>query len=104
MTGAMCSDWPASREMCAFALGPLCLRNSGPPAILAILSVVVRRIVLAQQMRQRAIEAVDSRRHDGFPQYARENGMRWTNGYAMVPAELFGGVSGRCVLMVDVAC
>jgi hypothetical protein len=68
------------------------------------LGVAIRRIVLVQQTRQRAIEAGDARLRNGFHQYETESGLRWTNGDATIPADLFAGVNGRCVLMVDVAC
>jgi hypothetical protein len=64
----------------------------------------VRCIIMAQPTRQRAIEAGDARLSNGFHQYEKDNGIRWTNGDGAIPTELFSGVSGGCVLIVDVAC
>jgi hypothetical protein len=68
------------------------------------LGVAVRRIIMAQPTRQRAIEAGDPRLSNGFHEYERDNGTRWTNGDAAIPPELFSGVSGSCVLIVEIAC
>jgi hypothetical protein len=68
------------------------------------LGVAVRRIIMAQPTRQRAIEAGDARLSNGFHQYEKDNGTRWTNGDGEIPTELFSGVSSSCVLIVDVAC
>ena len=67
------------------------------------LGVAVTRIIMAQPMRQRAIEARDARLTNGFHQYETDNGIRWTSGDAVIPAELFSGVSGSCLLIVEIA-
>ena len=59
---------------------------------------------MAQSTRQRAIEAGDVRLSNGFHQYEKDNGIRWTNGDAAIPPELFSGVSSGCVLIVEIAC
>jgi hypothetical protein len=46
----------------------------------------VRRIVLAQARRQRAIEADDATLMDGYYAFEAETGIRWTNGNAAVPS------------------
>jgi hypothetical protein len=45
-----------------------------------MLGVAVRRIVLAQARRQRAIEANDVSLTEGFHAYEPENRICWTNG------------------------
>jgi len=58
------------------------------------LGVAVRRIVLAQARRQRTIEAQAPSLPDGFYAHESEACIRWTNGDAAVPGELFVGMSG----------
>jgi hypothetical protein len=64
------------------------------------LGVAVRRIVLAQSQRQRTIEADGASLVDGYHAFERDNGIRWTDGDAVVPAELFAGIDGPCMLML----
>ena len=58
------------------------------------LGVAVRRIVLAQARRQRAVEADAASLVDGYHAFEPDNGIRWTDGDAAVPPELFAGMSG----------
>jgi hypothetical protein len=67
------------------------------------LGIALRRIVLVQPMRQRAIEAGDPRLSNGFHEYEKANGIRWTTGDAAIPPELFSGVSSSSVLIVEIA-
>ena len=57
-----------------------------------LLGVAVRRIVLAQPRGQRLIDADAASLSDGFHAFERDNGLRWTNGDAGVPRELFTGM------------
>ena len=68
------------------------------------LGVAIRRIVLAQAQRQRAIETDATALSDGYHAFEQENGIRWTTGDAAVPAELFAGMSGPGMLMLHFGC
>ena len=64
------------------------------------LGVALRRIVLAQTGGEACIEADADAFMDGCHAFEPNNGMRWTNGDAVVPAELFAGMSGPGKLML----
>ena len=64
------------------------------------LGVAVRRIVLAQPRRQWEIYADADSLVDGYHAFETDNGIRWTNGDAAVPTELFAGLSSPGMLMV----
>jgi hypothetical protein len=64
------------------------------------LGVALRRIVLAQTGGEACIEADADAFMDGCHPFEPNNGMRWTNGDAVVPAELFAGMSGPGKLML----
>ena len=66
------------------------------------LGVALRRIVLAQPLRQRTIDAKDTSLTDGFHTFEADHAFRWTNGDAAIPAELFSGAHGPCMLMLQV--
>jgi hypothetical protein len=65
------------------------------------LGVALRRIVLAQPLRQRSIDAKDTSLTDGFHTFEADHAFRWTNGDAAIPAELFAGAHGPCMLMLQ---
>ena len=65
------------------------------------LGVALRRIVLAQARRQRAIDAKDASLTDGFHKFEADQALRWTNGDAAIPAEMFSGAHGPCMLMLQ---
>ncbi len=65
------------------------------------LGVAIRRIVLAQARRQCAIEAEATMLSDGYHAFEAANGIRWTNGDAAVPAELFAGMRGPGMLILQ---
>jgi hypothetical protein len=65
------------------------------------LGVAVQRILLVQPRRQRVMEADDARLTEGFHRFEHEHRIRWTNGDAVVPSELFSGMSGPCLLIVQ---
>jgi hypothetical protein len=67
------------------------------------LGVAVSRIVLAQASRQVAIEASAASLTDGCHAFERDNGIRWTDGDAAVPAELFASMRGSGMLIVHLA-
>jgi hypothetical protein len=65
------------------------------------LGVAIRRIVLAQARHQCAIEADAASLADGYHAFEAANGIRWTNGDAAVPAELFAGMRGPGMLILQ---
>ena len=67
------------------------------------LGVAVSRIVLAQARRQEAIEAGAASLTDGYHAFEPDNGIRWTDGDAAVPAELFADMRGSGMLIVHLA-
>jgi hypothetical protein len=54
----------------------------------------VRRIIIRQGSRSRAIEAEDARLTHGFHAFEADEGWRWTDSAAHLPAALFGGFDG----------
>jgi hypothetical protein len=65
------------------------------------LGVAIRRVVLAQAQRQRAIEADAASLSDGYHAFEAQTGIRWTDGDAAVPAALFAGMSGSGMLILQ---
>ena len=82
--------------------------RAGVPAELGLardprrLGVAVRRVMLWQGARLRVVEAADAALTDGFHPYETENGFRWTDGDARLPATVFGGFGGACELELHV--
>jgi hypothetical protein len=58
------------------------------------LGVALRQIMVMQGRRIRAMEAEDALLADGFHGFEPDDGIRWTNGDAAVPASLFDGFAG----------
>lgn len=56
-----------------------------------VLGVALRYLVARQGTRFRMIEARDARWTDGFHAFEADNGFRWTDGDAAIPAELYAG-------------
>ncbi len=65
-----------------------------------MLGVAVRRIVLARAQGQSAIEADAALLTDGFHAFEPADGIRWTNGNAVMPKELFVGMHGPGMLII----
>lgn len=63
----------------------------------------MRQIELWQAARVVALQASDERLGQGFHAYEPDNGRRWTNGDAMLPATLFEGFDGSTHLTLHVA-
>jgi hypothetical protein len=59
------------------------------------LGVAVQRIVVRAGSRVHVIEAADDRLVEGFHLYEAANGLRWTDGDAVLPAALFADFGGR---------
>ena len=89
---------PRGVRICSRATVPQELGLARDPRALG---VAVRRIVLAQARRQRTIEAQAPSLTDGFHAHELEACIRWTNGDATVPGELFAGMSGPGMLMLE---
>jgi hypothetical protein len=62
------------------------------------LGVAIRLLVVAQARRQRTIDAASASLIDGYHRFEAENGIRWTDGDATVPAALLLGIGGPCML------
>jgi hypothetical protein len=62
------------------------------------------RIVVLQGRRLRLIDADDAALVDGFHGFEPDNGFRWTDGDAALPASLFAGLAGVVELVLHVAC
>lgn len=83
--------------------------RSGAPAELGImrdprvLGVALSSLALRQGTRFRLIEADDATLTNGFHAFEPEAGLRWTDGDATIPAELFQGFSGHIELVIQVA-
>ena len=65
-----------------------------------LLGVALRRIVLAQARQQRNMGADAASLVEGFHAFEPANDIRWTDGDAAVPAELFAGMSGPTMLIL----
>jgi hypothetical protein len=68
-----------------------------------LLGVALRRIMLWQGPRLRMIEASDPSLGKGFHLFEEDNGFRWTDGDALLPAALFDRVDGAFELELQVA-
>jgi hypothetical protein len=66
------------------------------------LGVAVLRVMLWQGADLRLLEAADASLSDGFHLFEPDNGFRWTNGDARLPAALFDGVDGPSELELHV--
>jgi hypothetical protein len=86
---------PRSVRIRSRAAAPQELGLAGDPRMLG---VAIRRIVLAQPYRQCVIEAEELT--EGCHEFEPNNGMRWTDGDAVVPAKLFTGMNGPTLMML----
>jgi hypothetical protein len=59
------------------------------------LGVAIRRLVARKGSWSRVIAAEDARLTDGFHAFEADQGIRWTNGDAALPADLFLGFKGE---------
>jgi len=69
-----------------------------------LLGIALRRIVARKGATLRMIEANDPSLRDGFHPFEADNCFRWTNGDALLPAELFLGFADGCELELYVGC
>jgi hypothetical protein len=68
-----------------------------------LLGVAVRQIRLWRGARLRLTEASDPLLYEGFHLFEEDNGFRWTDGDALLPATLFDDMDGGCELELYVA-
>jgi hypothetical protein len=80
------------------------ISRAGSPAEMGLardfrqLGVAVRQIALWEGTRLAVLEASDPRLQQGFHDYEPDNGCRWTDGDAALPAALFDGFDGPTAL------
>jgi len=78
--------------------------RAGSPAELGlardprVLGVAVRQVRLWQGRRLRVLDAADESMAEGFHAFEPDNGYRWTDGDAALPATLFADIEGACQL------
>jgi hypothetical protein len=65
-----------------------------------VLGVAVRRIEVWQGARVAVIEAGDERLADGFHGFEAGDGIRWTDGDAGLPRDMFAGFAGHLEVVV----
>ena len=65
-----------------------------------VLGLAIRRIILWHGRHARVIEADDPRLAEGFHGYETDNGFRWTDGDAVLPASLFA--DGDVITFLDI--
>jgi hypothetical protein len=68
------------------------------------LGVALQRILVWGGRRLRVMDANDPALTSGFHGFEADNGYRWTDGDATLPASLFDGLSGACTIELTVAC
>ena len=68
------------------------------------LGVALRRITLSRGARLRVVEADDLLLTEGFHAFEADNGFRWTDGDAVLPAALFAGFDGAIEVELHVGC
>jgi hypothetical protein len=59
-----------------------------------MLGVAIERIILWRQQYPTVVSADDPSLCEGFHAYEADNAFRWTDGNALLPASLLGGVTG----------
>jgi hypothetical protein len=68
------------------------------------LGVALRQIVVSRGKQVRTIEAADALLRDNFHLYEADNEIRWTDGDAVVPADLFEGLAGPLEIALQLGC
>ena len=91
---------PAGARLVSHAAAPQELGLARDPRCLG---VALRRIVVRQGARFRVIEADDTRLSDGFHAFEAADGLRWTAGNALLPAEVFHDFAGPTELVLHLA-
>jgi hypothetical protein len=84
--------------------------RSGVPAELGfarddrVLGVALRRVAVRQGTRFRTLEGADTSLSEGFHEFEPANGLRWTDGDAVLPTALFDGFAGPVELVLHIGC
>jgi hypothetical protein len=94
------SGSPAAARIVSRASAPQELGLARDPRVLG---VAVRRIDARRGVRLRVIEADDALLDLGFHAFEPDNGFRWTNGDATIPAQTFAGFTDPFVIELTVA-
>jgi hypothetical protein len=69
-----------------------------------LLGVALRQAVVWRGPQMRLMEASDPALAHGFHQFEETNGLRWTDGDALLSATLFDGIDGACDVELHVGC
>jgi hypothetical protein len=91
------STVPSALHIVSRAAAPAELGLARDPRVLG---VALRRLVVRKGTRFRVTEAKDDRLMDGFHGFEADNGIRWTDGDATVPVDLFDGFTGPLELVL----
>jgi Hint domain len=68
-----------------------------------MLGVALRRFAVRKGTRFRVTEAKDGRLTEGFHAFEADNGIRWTDGHASSPPELYDGFTAPLELVLHIA-
>jgi hypothetical protein len=112
--GKRVDGWQRSSTVHVFRLPPnvgevRIISREGSPLELGLardprsLGVAPFRILVWRGMALRLVEASDSCLLTGFHSFEMDNGFRWTDGDALLPADLFAGGTIDCQLELHVA-
>jgi hypothetical protein len=82
---------PSSLRIASRAAAPAELGTARDPRVLG---VALRRIEVRTDTQVRMIEVRDRHLTDGFHAFESDNGFRWTDGDAVIPADLYAGLTG----------
>jgi hypothetical protein len=63
----------------------------------------VRRIAVHKATRFRTLAAQDTSLSQGFHAFEPDTGLKWTDGDAAVPAQLFAGFTGKLEFVLQLA-
>jgi microcystin-dependent protein len=69
-----------------------------------LLGVALRQVRVWHRRHLSVLEANDPQWREGCHAFEPDNGFRWTNGNALLPASLFAGVAGTCEIELHVGC
>jgi hypothetical protein len=94
------SKLPSTLNLVSWAAIPAELGLGRDPRMLG---VALRRLVVRKGTRFRVTAAKDDRLRDGFHAFEADSGLRWTDGDAAIPAELYDGFTAPLELVVHVA-
>ena len=67
------------------------------------LGVAIRRIVVRQRTRFQKFDANDKRLVEGFHAFEADENFRWTDGDALLPPEMFAGLTGPIEVVLHIA-